>query len=560
MSEPVASLASLLSVAAQRDPNGPAIRDQGTTTTWAEAVEHSGRLATALLQAGVQPGDRVGVHYRKSADSFLAMHAVVQQGAIAVPLDPTASGSYLASVIEQTGCRVILTHPPCQATVQELVEVANIDAVLGVPDLSLTSDHSTPQRTISNRSTTEGPNPMRFVDQSTIDGLDPTGAIEVDPEQPAYIITTSGSTGRPKGICHTHNSALAYVRFKESAYDFGPGDRISDIAPNHFDISTLALWVTPSVGATNIVVPEQYQMFPASLAKLLGDEQVSVWYSVPYLLTQLLDRGGLDALDLTAMRWILFGGEVFPTQALRKLMALLPDAQFSNVYGPAEVNACTVNHLSRLPDSESPIPIGKPLNDTRVRVLDEDQNPTAGKGEIWVTSSTMMMGYWGQPALTSRSIWQDPESNESWYRTGDLGWFDQNDDLVFAGRVDHQVKVRGHRVELEAIEAVLEDADEITNAISTIARADDGSDVVICGLRLRADSTLDTTKLRLHCAKRLPTYAVPAFFYPISPNQEDDNTTADTSPMTGSGKLDRRALRIDLQKLHTTSQKNKTID
>ena len=555
MLDPVASLASLLSVAAQRNPGGPAIRDQGTTTTWTEAVARSGRMATAIRQAGVQPGDRVGVHYRKSADSFLAMHAVVQQGAIAVPLDPTASGNYLASVIEQTSCRVILSHPPCQATIQELTAKASFDAILGLPRPSLKSDQTIPETETPDR-----PNPVRFVDQSTIDELDPTEAIEVDPDQPAYIITTSGSTGQPKGICHSHNSALAYVRFKEAAYDFGPNDRISDIAPNHFDISTLALWVTPFIGATNVVVPEPYQMFPASLATLIAEEQISVWYSVPYLLTQLLDRGGLDALDLTSMRWILFGGEVFPTQALRNLMTLLPKARFSNVYGPAEVNACTVHHLPGFPDIGSPVPIGKPVNDTKVRIVDEDQNPTTDKGEIWVQSSTMMLEYWGQPDLTRKSVWRDPATDESWYRTGDLGWLDQNDDLVFAGRVDHQVKVRGHRVELEAIESVLEDADEIGNAVATIARTDDGSDVVICGFRLRPDSTLNATELRLHCANRLPTYAVPAFFYPISPNQEDDNTAANTSPMTGSGKLDRRALRADLLQLHTTSQKNQAID
>lgn len=551
MSEPVASLASLLSLAAHRDPAGAAIRDQGTTITWAEAASRSGRMATALLQAGVKPGDRVGVHYRKSADSFLAMHAVVQQGAIAVPLDPTASDSYLASVIGQTDCRVILTHPPCQSTAQELASISSVDSVLGIP--------RPPVKPTPDRPTTDASDPGSFVDQATIDTLHPTEPIDVDPDQPAYIITTSGSTGRPKGICHSHNSALAYVRFKEAAYDFGPDDRISDIAPNHFDISTLALWVTPSVGATNIVIPEPYQMFPSSLSKLLADEQISVWYSVPYLLTQLLDRGGLDTVDLTSMRWILFGGEVFPTEALRNLMALLPAARFSNVYGPAEVNACTVHHLSGPPDHDSPIPIGKPINDTKVRVVNKKQDPTADKGEIWVRSSTMMREYWQQPDLTSNSLWLDPETAERWYRTGDLGWFDQDNNLVFAGRLDHQVKVRGHRVELEAIESVVEDMPGITNAVATIARASDGSDTVICGLTTHPKPMPDPASIRLHCAGRLPSYAIPSSFHSMS-SAIGESISGEAAPRTGSGKLDRRLLRADLLQLHTTSQKNQTID
>ncbi len=529
MSEPVASLASLLSLAAERDPDGVAILDQGTTTSWTEAVAQSGRMAAALLDADVQPGDRVGVHYRKSADSFLAMHAVVQQGAIAVPLDPSASGFYLSSVIEQTGCRVVMTHPPCLATIQTMVQSSTIDVVLGVA-----------------KPTDEVSTPAAFLDRAAIDLLAPIDPIEVDLDWPAYIITTSGSTGRPKGICHTHRSAMAYVHFKEEAYDFGPGDRISDIAPNHFDISTLALWVTPQVGATNVVVAEQYQMFPASLSKLMAEEQISVWYSVPYLLTQLLNRGSLDEVDLTKLRWILFGGEVFPTEALRTLMDQMPAARFSNVYGPAEVNACTIHHLAGPPEPGSPIPIGQPVGDTQVQLVDDELNPKADEGEIWVQSPTMMREYWQQPELTSRAIWTDQQTGERWYRTGDLGWLDQNGDLVFAGRVDHQVKVRGHRVELEAIEAVLEDADQILHAIATVARNTEGSDIVISGVSLHPGSSLDVTALRSHCANRLPVYAVPVVFYPMT-------TASDSGVLTtGSGKLDRRTLRADLDRLHTS--------
>ena len=549
MFNPVASLASLLEVAAKRDPDGPAILDKGETITWSEAAYRSGQLAAALVQAGVVPGDRVGVHYRKSADSFLAMHAVVQQGAVAVPLDPTASASYLVSVIEQAECRVILTHPPCQASAVELAGDGRIQSILGIgpPTASDRGVFQSKGRAAPNNS---------FMSQSTIDMLEPIGPVLVDPTQPAYIITTSGSTGRPKGICHSHASALAYVAFKLEAYDIGPKDRVSDIAPNHFDISTLALWVSPFVGATNVVVPEQHQMFPASLAKLMDETKITVWYSVPYLLTQLLQRGGLDQLDLSAMRWVLFGGEVFPTQALADLMNIMPDARFSNVYGPAEVNACTIHHLEGPPSSNEPIPIGKPVADTRIRLVTPSDTqdshrsiPDGEQGEVLVAGSTMMIGYWERPDLNEAAFVIDPQTGERWYRTGDLAFRDQAGDLVFAGRVDHQVKVRGHRVELESIESVLEDAEPIEYAVVTVARSEDGGDVLIAGLAVPSDGNDQSTTaasdrwgpkaLRSLAADHLPAYAVPAQYYLLK-----------TRPVTGSGKLDRRVLRLELAALH----------
>ena len=489
------TLAQLLATAADRDPSATAIRDQGQATTWGEAADRAGRMGAALNHLGVAPGDRVGVHYRKSADAFLAMHAVVQRGAIAVPLDPTASAGYLASVVSQTGCEVVLSHPACQHSALALAADGGLRGLVGIDE------------------PVEGPAAgprCELVGPAALADLSPARPKPVDPDQLAYIITTSGSTGRPKGISHTHRSALAYVEFKLAAYDLSPQDHISDIAPNHFDISTLALWVTPIIGATNVVVAEQYQMLPASLSGLMADEQISVWYSVPYLLTQLLTRGDLEQRDLSHLRWVLFGGEVFPPQVLAQLMDLMPNARFSNVYGPAEVNACAIHHLDGPPIGEEPIPIGRPVADTELRLVDPAV-PTgfhssslgpwgpSHPGEIWVNSPTMMAGYWQRPDLDEKIFVTGPDGDR-WYRTGDLGYQLSTGELVFTGRVDHQVKVRGHRIELEAIEAVLEDAPGIANAVATVARPGEGADVVIAGLVEAPGAAVDHNALRRHMA------------------------------------------------------------
>jgi amino acid adenylation domain-containing protein len=515
------SLGHLVMESAGRNPDSSAVRDNGVTTTWAHAADHVGRLAAALSDVGVRPGDRVGVHYRKSAEAFFAMHAVVQRGAIAVPLDPGASADYLAAVVAETGCDVLMTHQACAVSATALARARGLRAVVGID----TSDKG---------STT-------FIDQNSIDALDPMSPVSRGTHDAAYIITTSGSTGRPKGICHTHGSALAYVDFKLAAYDLTSADRISDIAPNHFDISTLAMWVTPFLGATNVVVREPYQMLPASLAELVATERVSVWYSVPYLLAQLLTRGNLEAHDLTPLRWVLFGGEAVAPQMLTSLMAKMPMARFSNVYGPAEVNACTVFHLPGPPTAEEIIPIGRPVAETSVQLFDVE-HPNLGEplesGEVWVRSPTMMAGYWERPDLNEK-VFATGANGQRWYRTGDLAHYNGKDELVFTGRRDHQVKVRGHRIELEAIEVALEDDPAVDHAIASVARRDDGHDTVIAGIVVSNDQPLNQAEVLRRVAERLPAYAIPVSLHRISL----------PLPETGSGKIDRRAVRAQLEHL-----------
>jgi acyl-coenzyme A synthetase/AMP-(fatty) acid ligase len=310
------------------------------------------------------------------------------------------------------------------------------------------------------------------------------------------------------------------------------------------------MWVTPAIGATNVVVREPYQMLPASLAGLAAAEQISVWYSVPYLLAQLLTRGNLDSHDLTHLRWVLFGGEAVSPQMLASLMAKIPRARFSNVYGPAEVNACTVFHLPGPPPADAIIPIGRPVADTQVLLLDvesPDFREPVSNGEVWVRGTTMMAGYWQRPELNQLVIATDA-AGQQWYRTGDLAHVNADDELVFTGRRDHQVKVRGHRVELEAIETALEDDPTIDHAVATVARRGDGHDVLIAGVVWAGVIPAEAFPLKQaealqRVAERLPSYAIPVSLYPLPL----------PLPVTGSGKIDRRAVRAQLELLAGTS-------
>ncbi|MGF1598332.1 MAG: AMP-binding protein [Acidimicrobiales bacterium] len=509
------TLGALVPAVAGRTPDRPALRESGTGLTWSDVEDRTGRLAAALAGVGVRAGDRVAVLHRKSADAFVAMHAIVRAGAVAVPVDPRAPTDYGRSVVAAAGCRVVVSHPPCAAAAIALAAAADLAAVIGVDRPRDEGDGAGADGTTCRSAAAT----IHLVGPEEVSAHEPIGPTSVGADDPAYIITTSGSTGRPKGICHTHASALAYVAFKRAAYDFTADDRIGDIAPNHFDISTQALWVTPAIGATNIVVPEPHQMLPASLAQLMAQEAMTVWYGVPYLLSQLATRGDLAANDLSALRWVLFGGEVLAPSVLRTLMAALPGARFSNVYGPAEVNACTVHHLEAPPaDGVDAVPIGAPVGRSVVRLVD---------GEIQVSAPTMMRGYWGRPELDADAFVDD--GGRRWYRTGDLAHRRHDGALVFDGRIDHQVKVRGHRVELEAVEAAVEDLIGGSAVVALVG------DHLVAGLVGTELPTADQAELQGRLGQRLPPYAIPARFHPLS-----------SVPTTGSGKLDRRAMRQEL--------------
>ena len=322
-----------------------------------EYADRVARTAGSLVAVGVQPGDRVGIHLTKSVYSFVAVHAVLRGGAVVVPVDPLAPADLAGSVLRDAGVHVVVTDAR-PAVLELIAERVELRAVV-MPRTAAPMETAVPS--------TGGPIVLTGAD---IEAATSAGPVAVDPAEPAYIIYTSGSTGRPKGIVHTHRSALAYAVAAAAGYELSSDDRMVNIAPLHFDQSTFELYAAAIVGATVIVVPDPVMRFPASVAALIEAERATVWYSVPHLLMQLVKRGALDEKNLTSLRWILFGGEVFPPGQLAELMTLVPSARVSNVYGPAEVNQCTRYDLGAPPTDDEPVPIGRAWDAAQVRVVD----------------------------------------------------------------------------------------------------------------------------------------------------------------------------------------------
>jgi amino acid adenylation domain-containing protein len=497
------------------DSDKPALSDGTDRIGYVEWSERAGRIASALVSLGVGHGDRVGVHLRKSAHSFVAVHGVLRAGAVMVPIDPMAPVDTVADVLTDAGARVVISDARRE----------QLEAIMASADLR--------GAIVRTSRDVESIDAVPIVWWSELDAHDVAPVPDLDPDADAYIIYTSGSTGHPKGIVHTHRSALAYVRLAAEAYGLGAADRFANIAGLHFDQSTFELYVAPFVGAAVTVVPDPVLKFPASLSELVENEGVTVWYSVPYVLRQLVTRGALDVRDLSAIRWILYGGESYPPDELAALMQQFPGATVSNVYGPAEVNQCTHHELTD-PPGAAPVPIGCAWNETEAIVVDAaGERVAGGSGELWIASTTMMDRYWNRPDLTDAAIVDRRFAGCSatrWYRTGDLVVEDDHGRFVFLGRADNQVKIRGQRIELESIDRTLRELDAIDEVAAVVIEDSEGESGLVAVVQLVSGAEIALREVQQHVARSHARVAVPV-----------DLVTVDTLERTATGKVDRNA-------------------
>ncbi|MDJ0609795.1 MAG: amino acid adenylation domain-containing protein [Kiloniellales bacterium] len=507
--------------AAEKTPDKVAFRFLDRGLSYAELEDRSARVAAMLQEQGVRRGDRVALYLNKSLESAIALFAIMRAGAAYVPLDPGAPPDRTRAVLSQSGARVAVTHEVKRRDAGAALS-GGLDCVVGL-DAPLDGA----ERWVSWEDALAMPPAP----------LDQTAVSELDL---AYIIFTSGSTGTPKGIMHSHASGMSYARMAARLYDLRPEDRLSNASPLHFDMSTFDYFCAPLAGATTVVFSEAHKKLPASLAELAESERLTVWYSVPFLLIQLLLHGALEERDLSSLRWILFGGEPFVPKHLVALMERLPGARFSNVYGPAEVNQCTYYHLpAGYRETDGPAPIGSMCPNADALVVDEaDRAVEPGEtGELLVRTSTMMRGYWERPDLNARCFYKRPAPggvDDVYYRTGDLVSQRPDGTLSFLGRKDHQVKTRGYRVELEEVEAALAAHEDVAEAAAFVVTCEDGLHLIQAAVSLRPNRSAQAEGLTAFAAQRLPSYALPQRI-----------SFLEEFPRTTSGKIDRNHLRQD---------------
>ncbi len=513
-------LHSAIEHAAERAPEHDAVRFAGASLTYGELAVRAGRLASVLRDRGVRRGDRVGILAAKGLHSAVAIHGIMKAGAAYVPLDPMAPIDRLVMIAKDCGIRHLVSEPARSATVHAMIDAGiALDGVVGFEE----------------QKGAAGPG-VSWDEVDSAPGMsDVAGATELDL---AYILYTSGSTGVPKGVVHTHRSALAFAEVAAHTYGLRAEDRVTNHAPLHFDLSTLDYFATAVAGGTTIVVSEAHTRMPASLAQLLDSERVSVLYAVPLALTQLALNGALERRDLSHLRWVLFGGEPFPPKHLKALMRALPQARFSNVYGPTEVNGVTHWELPSVETlSDEPLPIGRPFANVDLMVVDEhgDRALPGQPGELWARTPTMMQGYWNRPDLDASAFAETPGVGPRpsvFHKTGDLVQVDADGVLHFLGRKDRQIKTRGYRVELDEVESVLLTHPAVeAGAVYGVPDAM-GSNVIEATVVLAPGSVASPSDLIAHTSRTLPRYALPEHL-----------SIVDVLPRTSTDKIDRTALR-----------------
>lgn len=505
--------------AAERTPDVDAIRFTGQKLTYAELSSLSSNLARILLDQGVARGDRIGIYMNKGLESAIAIYGILKAGAVYVPLDPLAPVSRIGYVIKDCGIRHLVSKPSKLDSLRQLLaENCPIQSVIGME----------PQEDL----------PVSCVSWDDVhlsDGKPPE--LNLTEQDLAYILYTSGSTGAPKGIVHTHRSGLSFAEWGADTYGLIAEDRLSNHAPLHFDLSTFDFFACAIAGATTVIVPDAYSKFPTNVARFIDDERITVWYSVPFALIQLMQHGDIQSRDFSALRWILFAGEVFPTKHLRQLMSMLPGVRFSNLYGPTETNVCTYYHVTKLPgDLNETIPIGRPCQNVEDLVVDLDDQPVppGEVGELLIRGGIVMKGYWGQPEKNQSGFYRRSvidQFEDKFYRTGDLVQLDNEGYYRYLGRRDRQIKTRGYRVELDEVEVALLAHPGVEEAAVYIVPDGDGSNLIEAAVISKIEKSLTESELMEHLTERLPSYAKPARVDIVV-----------NFPRTSTGKIDRREL------------------
>ncbi|MFC3730346.1 amino acid adenylation domain-containing protein, partial [Actinoplanes nipponensis] len=492
---PAAAVHELVARQAAHTPDAVAVVAGATTLTYAALNAAANRLAHRLIRQGVRPEDRVAVLLERSAALVVASLAVLKAGGVYVPLDPDQPAARAEFILRDTAAVALVTdRAPDRLGFTALAPVVGPDGDAG-------------------------------------DTSDP--AVPTDPDQLVYVMYTSGSTGTPKGVANTHANVvhLAGARYWRQ----GRHERVLLHSPYAFDASTFEIW-TPLLTGGRVVVAPPGRLGAPDLAAVIAEQQVTGMFVSAGLFRVLAEE---HPACFAGVREIWAGGDVVSPVAVRRVLDACPGTIVANEYGPTETTVfSTVNPL-RAGDAvpETVVPIGAPLWNTRTYVLDERLQPVAPgvKGELYLGGAGVARGYLGRPALTGQRFVADPfaGAGERMYRTGDVVRWTADGRLVFLGRVDDQVKLRGFRVEPGEIEAVLRTRPEVAEAAVVLREDRPGDKRLVAYVVTAATFSVQPEDLRRHAAATLPDYLVPAAVVLV-----------DGLPLTANGKVDRAALPV----------------
>jgi amino acid adenylation domain-containing protein len=344
---------------------------------------------------------------------------------------------------------------------------------------------------------------------------------DINADDPALILFTSGSTGRPKGVTISHNAVAAFVQWAADEFMIGKTDRLACPSPLSFDLSTLDIYAMALRGASCVIVPEQIAWMPRFLTQFAAEQMISVWYSVPSILSAMLFDGGLQQHQLPELRVVAFAGEVFPSPILQKWQTIVPGASFYNLYGPTETNVVAWYRVPKDFDFSRPIPIGKacPYAELVFDPKERRESEAGVTGDLLVSGQSVMQGYWNRPEETANAFVEIPDAHGNhklFYRTGDRVIADAaSGNYIFGGRKDRQVKRRGFRIELDEIERALGQHPRILEVAAVASQDQMQQTAIIAFIRFDSGEPASQIELKIHCARYLPSYMMPDRIIPV---------------------------------------------
>ena len=491
-------------------PDKTAFADDREQLTFGQFYDGARAIGTYLSRKGIYK-EAVLVYMDKSPSAIQAFFGAIYGGCFYVPLDEEMPARRIDLIIESTKARVLLCD---EATKDRVAQLAFDGEVLLAADLIKES-----------------------VDEAALLKIR-AAACDTDP---IYVLFTSGSTGVPKGVVGHHRGVIDYVDQLSDTLGFDENTIFGNQAPLYFDACMKEMYPTMKYGATTWLIPKQLFMFPIKLVEYMNDHKINTVCWVVSALTMISAFGTFDEVVPKYLKTIAFGSEVFPVKQFNLWKNTLPDASFTNLYGPTECTGMSCYyHAERIFEEGEAIPIGRPFPNTDILLIKEDGTKAkqGETGEICIRGTCVTHGYYNNPEKTAEVFVQNPLNPhypERIYKTGDMGYWNEEGELMFTSRKDYQIKHMGHRIELGEIDANVSMVEEIKTCCSIYIK--DEEKIVLCYV-----GDIEKRELTKALKEKLPRYMLPNVMLKLP-----------QLPLTANGKMNR----LEMENIYKEQKRTK---